>query len=172
MEFYIAQGISVLTALVAVLMMQFKQMRWILAGQIAANLLTAATYLLLGGLSGAGICLLAIVQSVVMFVYAQKQKKPHLAVILLFIALYIACSAYYYASPIDICSALAAVCFALSVVQQRPAASRFFYAINPLCWLIYDLYTRAYGNFIMHVVILISTVWAFVRIDLLAKERK
>ena len=117
MEFYIAQGISVLTALVAVLMMQFKKMKWILAGQIVANLLTALTYLLLGGFSGAGICLLAILQSLVMFFYARKQKKPHLPVILLFIVLYVACSVYYYTSPIDICSGLGAVCFALRKVR-------------------------------------------------------
>lgn len=171
MEFYIAQGISVLTAVVAVLMMQFKKMSWILAGQILANLLTASTYFLLGGFSGAGMCLLAILQSVVMFCYAKKEKKPHLPVVIGFILLYVACSVYYYASPVDICSALAAVCFALSVVQTKPAASRFWYALNPLCWLIYDLFTMAYGNFIMHVVIFLSTALAFIRLDLLHAKK-
>jgi hypothetical protein len=172
MEFYVAQGISILTALVAVLMMQFKKMSHILAGQILANLLTASTYFLLGGFSGAGICFIAIAQSVVMFFYAKRQKKPHLWVVIGFMALYVACSAYYYASPIDICSAMAAVCFAVSIVQQKPAASRFWYALNPLCWLIYDLFTKAYGNFAMHVVIFISTALAFVRLDLCRKPSK
>ena len=54
MAFYLAQGISVLTALTAMVMMQFKSMKKILAGQIIANLLTASTYFLLGGFSGAG----------------------------------------------------------------------------------------------------------------------
>jgi hypothetical protein len=45
-----------LTGVVAVVMMQFKDMRKILIGQILANLLTASTYFLLGGFSGAGIC--------------------------------------------------------------------------------------------------------------------
>ena len=71
-EFYIAQGISVLTALTAVITMQMKKMRNILLGQITANILTASTYFLLGGFSGAGICLIAIVKSIVMFFYERK----------------------------------------------------------------------------------------------------
>ena len=38
MEFYLAQGISVLTGIVAVVMMQFKDMKKILAGQILAKI--------------------------------------------------------------------------------------------------------------------------------------
>ena len=53
MEFYIAQGISVLTSIVAIIMTQFKNMKNILIGQIIVNLLTASTYFLLGGISGA-----------------------------------------------------------------------------------------------------------------------
>ena len=75
MEFYIAQGISVITAIIAACMMQFKNIKLILLGQLAANLLTAISYILLDGLSGGGICLIAIVQSAVMFFYTQKHSK-------------------------------------------------------------------------------------------------
>ena len=43
MEFYIAQGISIVTALVAILSMQLKNMKSILVFQITANLLAAST---------------------------------------------------------------------------------------------------------------------------------
>ena len=165
MEFYIAQVISVLIAVVAVLMMQFKSMKMILIGQITANLLTAATYFLLDGFSGAGICLIAILQTIVMFVYNQKKKTPHISVIVIFILLYIACAIYYYQSIIDIFSALAAVSFALSIVQKDSAKSRFWYSFNPICWLIYSLFCRAYGNCITYSIIFISTFIAMIRID-------
>ena len=170
MAFYIAQGISVLTALTAIVMMQFKSMKKILAGQILANLLTASTYFLLGGFSGAGICFAAIAQSVVMFLYDRKGKSPHPAVLAGFIALYVACSVIYYTSPIDILSAMAAVCFAVSIAQKKPSASRAWYVMNPLFWMVYDLYTRAYGNYIMHLVIFISTLTAMIRLDLQKKK--
>ena len=165
MNFYIAQGISILTGVVAVVMMQFKDMKRILLGQILANLLTASTYFLLDGFSGAGICLIAIVQTVTMILYNVKKVSPHKTVIAVFIALYIACSAYYYQSPVDVFSGLAAVCFAFSVVQTKSSASRLWYLFNPLCWLIYDLFTRAYGNFVLHVVIFFSTLFAIFRQD-------
>ncbi len=170
MEFYIAQGISILTGIVAVVMMQFKDMKNILAGQILANLLTASTYLLLGGFSGAGICIIAIVQSVAMFLYSLKKIPPHKAVIAVFVVLYIACSAFYYQSPPDLFSALAAVCYAFSVVQTKSSLSRLWYLFNPLCWLIYDLFTKAYGNFLLHVVVFASTLLAILRNDLKPKR--
>ncbi len=169
MEFYIAQGISVLTCIVAVIKMQFKDMKKILIGQILTNLLTALTYLLLGGLSGAGICIIAIIQTSVMYLYNVKSVPPHKSVIFGFIALYIACSAFYFTSFIDVISAVAAICYAFSVAQTKPSLSRLWYLFNPLCWLIYDIFTKAYGNFIMHIVIFLSTLFAIIRNDIKRK---
>ncbi|MBQ3075770.1 MAG: YgjV family protein [Clostridia bacterium] len=171
MEFYLAQGISILTGIIAVVMMQFKDMKKILVGQILANLLTASTYFLLDGFSGAGISLIAIVQTVTMFLYNLKKHPPHRAVVVAFVALYIACSAFYYRSPVDVFSALAAVCYAFSVVQTKSSLSRLWYLFNPLCWLIYDLSTRAYGNFLLHVVVFVSTLCAIFRNDVKRTSR-
>lgn len=169
MEFYIAQGLSILTCIVAVAKMQFKDMKMILAGQILSNLLSASTYLLLGGLSGGGVCIIAIFQTVTMFVYNAKKVPPHKSVIALFILLYIGYSALYYKSFIDIFSAIAAITFAMSVVQTKPALSRLWYLFNPLCWLIYDIYTKAYGNFVLHIIVFSSTLFAIIRNDIKRK---
>ena len=173
MAFYIAQAISVLSTVTNILTMQLKSMKHILLGQILANLLSGSTFLLLGGFSGSGVCFIAIAQSVIMFLYAQKNKKPHLAVIIGFIALYIGCSAYYYQSFVDIFSCLGAISFALSVAQKKPSASRLWYLLNPVFWMVYSISTRAYGNIIMHVLVFASTAAAILRNDLpqLQKEK-
>jgi hypothetical protein len=172
MEFYIAQGITILTALTVIVGMQMKSMKGILIGQILANLFSASTYFLLGGFSGAGICLLAIVQAVVMFFYEQKKKTPHLMVIITFILLYITCSIIYYKSFIDIFSATAAVCYAMSIAQKNPTVSRLWYVFNPLFWLVYSLFTRAYANVVMYVCIFISTVIALIRVDGIFRKKQ
>ena len=100
-----------------------------------------------------------------MFLYNLKNRPPHRAVSILFILLYLACSAFYYKSPVDLFSAMAAICYAFSVVQTKSSLSRLWYLFNPLCWLIYDLFTRAYGNLILHVVIFSSTLIALFRND-------
>ena len=169
-EFYIAQGISVINGVLAVIMMQFKNMRHILIFQIICNLLTASSYFLLGGLSGAGICIIAIVQSVVMFIYNIKKVAPHKVVIAAFVLLYIGCSVFYYRSFIDIFSAIAAVCFALSVVQAKASMSRLWYQFNPICWIIYDIYTMAYGNLALHIVVGLSTFIGILRNDIKKKS--
>ena len=169
MEFYLAQGVSILTGIVAVVMMQFTSMKKILIGQIVANLLTALSYVLLGGLSGAGICIIAILQSVTMFFFNIKGITPHKAVIAGFVLLYLGCSAYYYQSFIDLFSGASAICYAFSVVQTKPALSRLWYLFNPLVWLVYDIYTRAYGNFVIHLVIFVSTLFAILRNDVKRK---
>ena len=46
MNAYIAYGFNALTAIIAVIMIQFKRMSLILIGQITANLLTALSYFL------------------------------------------------------------------------------------------------------------------------------
>ena len=165
MEFYIAQGISIAIGVLAVIMMQFKSMTKILICQILCNLLTALSYFLLGGFSGAGICLIAIVQSVTMFFYNIKKVAPHKPVIVAFILLYIGCAAFYYQSPVDIFSALAAICFAMSIVQTKSAHSRAWYLVDLLCWVVYDIFTKAYGNFLLHLVISVSTFIAILRND-------
>ena len=171
MEFYIAQGISVLTALTAIVGMQMKNMKAILLSQILANLFTASTYFLLNAFSGAGICLVAIVQAVVMFFYNRKNKPPHLAIIILFVLAYISCSVIYYERFIDVFSALAAVCYALSITQTNPKFARLWYVFNPLFWVIYDLYARAYGNLIMHASIFVTTAFALIRVDGIFKKQ-
>ena len=165
MDAYIAYGFSALTAIIAVIMIQFKRMSLILIGQITANLLTALSYFFIGGWSGSGICFIAITQTVVMFLYDYKKVKPHLWVILLFIAAYVACSAILFKSVFDLFSAAAAVCFAISIIQRKPFYSRIWYAADMLLWTVYDVSCAQYGNLIMHSIIFLSTFIAIIRVD-------
>lgn len=170
MEYYIAQGISVLTTILSIFTMQLKSMKKILIGQTLVNLLVAVSYFLLDGLSGAGICFIAIFQGMVMYFYNVKGKKPHLWVIIGFIALYIACSAVYYEAFTDLFPAMAAVCFALSIVQQKPGRSRLWCLPNSLLWIIYDIILLAYGNLIMHIIVCAGTLLGIIRLDLKKKN--
>jgi hypothetical protein len=172
--FYLAQGISVVTGILAIVMMQFKNMKTILLFQIIVNLTASLNYLLLGGDTGAIVSMLAIVQSIVMFVYNTKGIKPHLVVIIGFVLCYVACSAYNIImtrDPMELLPAFAAVCFSVSLVQEKPAAFRIWGALNPSCWLPYDLFTASYVMFCVHLGILISSLVAMIRIDRVFKKK-
>ena len=166
--FYVAQGISVLTGILAIIMMQLKNMKMVLLFQIIVNTTTLSNYFLLGGDTGVFVSVLAIVQSVVMFLYNRKQVKPHLKVVVAFVLAYASCSAYNIAVSkqlLDLFPACAAICFSVSLVQSKTSAFRIWGAMNPAFWLGYDLYTRSYIMFCVHLGILVSSVVAMIRID-------
>ncbi|MBQ9806886.1 MAG: YgjV family protein [Clostridia bacterium] len=167
----ISHIISICNAVIAVLVMQLKSMKTILVGHITVNLIGAISFFLLGGYSGASICVIAIIQCVVMFVYNKKDIKPHLPVIGLFVLAYIACSVIYYQSPVDILAALAALFFAISVTRTRPSVARLWNALNPVTWMAYDICIGGYGSFVMHVVIFISIAIAILRLDIIPKYK-
>ena len=169
--FWIAQSISVVTTLIAILCMQLKKMNMILLCQITSNFLAGMTYLLLGGISGLGISIIAVVQSVIMYFYGKKGKSPHPIVTVAFCASYFACSLLVYQSIFDILPAAAAVFFALSVAQKKPSNYRIFAAINPIFWIAYDIYTLAYVYILMHSGILISAVVGIIRLDVLGRKK-
>ena len=163
--FYIAQGISVVTAVIAILSVQLKNMKGILVTQIIGNSLVASTYFLLGRFTGAGVSIIAVVQTVVMYFYNAKDKKPHIPVTIAFIAAYVLNAVLTFSSVFDIFPAISAVCFALAVAQTKPIRFRFFSIWNPLCWTVYDVYAKAPVNLLMHLGILISVLVACVRLD-------
>lgn len=163
--FYIAQGVSVVTAVIAILSAQLKNMKGILITQIIGNSLAASTYFLLGGFTGASVSIIATLQTVVMYFYNIKDKKPHIPVTLAFILAYVVNAVLTFGTLFDIFPAIAAVCFALAVAQTKPMIYRFFCIWNPLCWLVYDIYTHAYGTLLMHLGIFISVMIACFRLD-------
>ena len=173
--FFIAQGISVVTGILAISMMQFKNMRLILLFQIISNLLASTNYLLLGGNTGAIVSVLAIAQSVIMYFYNCRSKDPHKSVVIMFIMAYVACSAYNVITSKDLMEllpAFSAICFAVSLLQKDPAKFRIFGALNPSFWLPYDLYTESYVMFFVHFGILASCLWAMIRLDGFLKFKK
>ena len=111
-------------------------------------------------------------QCLVVFAYNVKKVKPHLWVILVFIALYVAASAVLFQSFADVFSAMGAVIFAIGIVQKKTSAMRLWYVANPVCWILYDVFTMAYGNILTHGIIFISTLLAIIRLDLPEYRRK
>lgn len=172
MEFILAQVISILTTATAVLSMQFKGVKPILICQILSNLFCAMTFILLGAYSGCVICLVAIVQCLIIFAYDVKNLKPPLWIIVTFILLYVAVSAALFQSFADVFSAMGAVFFAIGMAQKRSSATRRWYFINPICWIVYDLFSGAYGNILTHGIIFVSTLLAIIRLDLPEYRRK
>ena len=166
--FIIAQAISIITGVVAIVLKQMKTMRMILLFEVIANLLASSNYLLLGGDAGATVSVLAIVQSLVMYLFNRRERAVPVAVPAVFIALYVAGSVYSLiskADPMEIFPAISAVCFAVALTCKKPFFYRSWSVVNALCWIVYDGYTASYVMMAVHLGILLSTVIAIIRLD-------
>ena len=174
-EFWIAQGISVVTGILAIIMMQLKNMKVILAFQITVNLIASTNYLIMHGDTGMIVSLVAVLHSVVMYFYNTKNVTPHIPVTVGFILVYLGCAAYNLIvthDPMEILPALAAFCFSMCLMQKKPAIFRIWGALNPSFWLAYDLYTGSYVMFLVHAGILISSIIGMIRLDGYFRKKK
>ena len=126
----------------------------------------AFSYILLGGLSGCGIYLVALGQAIVYFIFSVKGKKAPLVVTITFILLYIICSILTYKTPTDLISATAALTCALALSTDKPCLYRVFMVANGVVWIIYDISVVAYTMIISHVVTALSAGIGIIRLDL------
>ena len=164
--FYIAQGIGVLCVVLSMCIQQFKDIRYIQIGNVAINLLIALQYLLLNALSGAWVCVVAAVQSVVMFLLNRKENKLRNWINLLFCVIYIAGTWAVYTGIKDLFSCAGALFFALAITQKSSGKYRLFGAGNAAVWIVYNIYTMAYVALINQLLKLGSIIVAVIRLDI------
>ena len=168
-NFYIAQALGLLTTVLAIFSVQLKNVRLILLSQIALNLLVSANFALLGGLSGAWICILAAVQTTITYFidkYCTKNPERIRNIMLpFFTAGYIIGTIIVYKDWNDIISCVCAILYVLAILQTNSAKYRKFIILNALLWIIYDFTTMAYTSILTHGLEAISILIAMIRLD-------
>lgn len=166
--FIIGQIISTIGLIISVVIAQFKEVKHILLGDIIANLIVALSYVFLGGMSGAWICIVAAVQ---VFIIYQANKKDisqtrRNQLTLLFAIAYVIGTIVVYKGWADVVSCACAMLYVLAIIQTKSSKYRVFMVLNSLLWMIYDITTLAYVNMITHGMMLVSLGIAIVRLDL------
>ena len=161
----IATVIGVITTAVAVLGMQFKNMKYILATQIVSNSLLVVQYLLQCTMSGSGVVILGIVQVTIGYVLGRMNKDFPLYLTVIFIIGHTVISIVSYSVPYDVLSLVAAWVFAISMVQKSSSVCRAMTLLNLSLWLVYDFGTGAYSAVLTHAVIIVLTAVAVIRLD-------
>lgn len=165
MNFYIAQGIGIIIAVIAIASVQLKNLRKILICQIVVNTLSALNYTLLGGLSGAGVNLFAIVQTIWIYLFNIKNKPFPMTSSIGCMVVYLAISLFSFSGFPTVLSCTAALLYALSVMQTDAKKYRVFCLFNSLVWIGYDVYTCAYTTIFTHGFLVISILTAMYRLD-------
>ncbi|MBR2948253.1 MAG: YgjV family protein [Lachnospiraceae bacterium] len=167
-SFFLAQAIGLLTTVIAIISVQFKNVKLILISQIILNLLVAANFALLGGLSGAWICILAAVQTAITFFIEQYcgDKATRIRNILLpfFAAGYVIGTVIVYKDWNDIVSCVCAILYVIAILQTESSKYRKVIILNALLWVIYDFTTMAYTSILTHGLEAVSIFIAMIRL--------
>lgn len=165
MNFILAQIFAFIAISVGIISFQLKEMKYILISQLISNGMMVFNYALLGGLSGAGISIIAIFQAFATYIFNKKEKKIPWFVIGIFMICYIACSLMALNTAIDLLPCLAALTFAISLVQEKSSIYRICMLLNILLWVGYDVNYKAYASLLGRLVMFVSVVSAMIRID-------
>ncbi len=148
-----------------------KKMTVVLVFSFVANLLVGVSYILVGGISGALICVVAGIQLLVNFTFAARGKKIPIWLIFVYSAAYCVVNISTFTNWYDIFSLCAALGFVFSMAQSNPKYYRLLLITNMGSWLIYDIFATAYGNMIMHISSVITIVVAIYVRDVRNKSK-
>ena len=171
--FVLAQIIGIVNTVIAIISCQFKQIKVILMGEILTNLFCALQFALLGGISGAWICIVGTVASVLMFAFDQYQQKHEVKnaekkrsiMMASFGLVFVVGTIITYRSWEDIVSLVGALTFVLSVTRKTSRWMRNYSLANCALWTVYDIATMAYTSVLTHGSIIVSLLIAKARLD-------
>ena len=164
--FLAGQIVGVFVTIAAVISMQFKSMKNILAGQVVANLLLMLNCVLLSAWAGAGTGIIATVQTIVNYGFKSKDKKIPVSLTVFFMILYVASSFFTYKGIADILPLIASLIFAVAIMQEKASVCRLLSLGNSALWLIYDICIMAYTTTLTHGILLVSVIVAIIRLDI------
>lgn len=169
MSFIIAQILGLVATVTSMSVYQFKNEKIILMGQFLTNLLMAINFGLLGGLSGAWICMVAAVETILIYVVNKKcnEKKKLIKniIVIVFVAIYIVGTIITFKSWPDIMVCVCAMLYTASIVQENSGKIRKVMFFNASLWIIYDITIGAWTGIITHGLTLASIVTGMIRLD-------
>lgn len=161
----IAQGVGLLSAILILFVIFSKNIQHILIFEILTNLVMAAIYFCLGGLSASGNSIIATIQTYIFFLFTNNGKKIPKLVIITFICIYGAWAIYTFRGWKDILPSICILFYIMAIMQNDPSKYRSLKIYNAATWIIYDIFVEAYTTIITHGIVLTSALIASLTVD-------
>lgn len=169
MYFMVAQAMGILSTVAAIFCVQARSAGGVLLGQFLANAFSGLSYGLLGSLSGAWVCLLAAVHSVLISLANKKDETQRVKMVRIISAIfsgaYVIGSALTFVRWTDILSCICALLFVMTVAQKDAGKMRNVMLVSMSLWVIFDIAVGAYTNIITHGSTIVSLITAKIRLD-------
>ena len=165
-SFIIAQILALIGAISNMAAMQINKKKTILFCYVIANFAYGTNYLLLGGISGAIICIVEGFETLINGIIEDKGKKVPIWLIGLYIIIALGIGIFTYISLIDLLAIIGGILYVLLITVKKESDIRKLTFILMILWIIYDIIYRSYVAAINDTFILISTMIGIYRFDI------
>ncbi len=166
MKFLVAQILGIIGPSLKIVSIQFKDKKKILLMFVLVNLTIGIELLLLNAYSGALVCFIAVVQTIINYLYIRKDKKFPMFYIPIYVIVSLIAGIYSYKELMDILTILCAMLYIASICQTKEKNIRIISFLNMSFWIVYNLYNSAYTDALFKVGFLISTAIAIYKYDI------
>ena len=166
MKFLIAQILGIIGPSIKIISIQFKNKKNILLMFILVNLIIGIELSLLNAYTGALVCFVAVIQTIINYIYTTKNKKLPKFFIIIYVIVSLCVGIFSYKELMDLLTFFCAMLYIASICQTKEKNIRIISFLNFVFWIIYNLYHRAYTDALFKIAFLISTAIAIYRYDI------
>lgn len=157
--------ISILSIILYVLSVQFKEKKQILIVQFFASTCYLIVYVIKGAISGIAIEVLEELKNIVFIWYEKKNKHIPIIFLMFFLLFLIIVSLIFYDGLLSLLPLVINVLLFISTYYKNPKYIRWIMLISGILWGIYNVYVGAYIIVIGNVLEVISAIVAIKRFD-------
>ena len=150
---------------------QQKAGKRMLVWKLISDILWAAHYFTLGGISAAAIACIGVIREAIVLNKGKKWADSKLW-LLFFVVLSIAAAIFTWKSPMSILPALASLISVFSFWRAKPLLSKWLAYLVSACMLSYDILVLSYTGMVNEVLTLISTTIGIITLKISESEKK
>jgi len=129
-------------------------------------LLYTVQFLLLDARTGAVICIINTIRCVVFYIFKEKNIRPSIIVLMIFIIASIGAGIATWQNNYSIIAIFSALIYTYGLWQDNIKVIRVCAAIMAIGWVIYSLLVGAYSGALTETIEFISAIIAIVRYDI------
>lgn len=166
----IAQVLGVLATIAFAISPQQKSKKAVLIFQFISNVLYSLQYIILGAFSAVATCWISIVNNIVFYKYAQKDKEIPNGILSLFVAIVIIAGILTYNNIFSIIPILLSILYIYGSWQDNLKIYRIVCIIGSIGWFVYNWVVGAYASTLGNGFQCISSIIAMIRLDIIKKE--
>ena len=172
MKYIIAQIFGIIGPSLKIVGIQFKNKEKVLFNFILVNLIIGIELVLLEAYSGAIVSLIAVIETLINYIYNKKNKKLPNYFICIYILISIIAGILTYKIKMDILATVCAILYIVSICQTKEKNLRLISLFSICIWIIYNIYFKAYTDTCFKIGFLISTMIAIYRYDIKKSDKK